>query len=112
MANSLYDALFGRHVGKATPFLLLPDGRVVTHDEFLQMSARYAHVFHNMGLNVGDRIAVQVEKSPQALAVYAACVQAGIVFLPLNTAYTPQEVTYFVENSGARMLVGDASNKD
>ena len=107
MANPLYDALFGRHRGQTSPFLHLPDGRTITHDAFLRTSARYANVFASTGLVAGDRVAVQIGKSPDALALYAACVQAGLVFLPLNPAYTPAEVEYFVSNSGARLLVCD-----
>ncbi|MBM9593232.1 malonate--CoA ligase [Roseitranquillus sediminis] len=107
MTNPLYDTLFGRHAGADTPFLHLPDGSVLTHDAFLRMAARFAHLLTDRGLQPRDRLAVQVPKSPQALALYAACVQAGIVFLPLNTAYTPSEVEYFVSNSGAKLVVGD-----
>jgi malonyl-CoA/methylmalonyl-CoA synthetase len=110
MTNPLYDTLFGRYAGKSTPFLHLSDGSTLSHDAFLRMAARYAHVFRDAGIATGDRLAVQIEKSPQALAIYAACVQAGIVFLPLNTAYTATEVSYFVENSGAKLLVCDSSN--
>ncbi|MBK0328548.1 malonyl-CoA synthase [Rhodobacteraceae bacterium F11138] len=112
MANPLYDTLFGAHEGQDTPFLYLQDGTCLTHAMFLQMAARYAHAFADLGARAGDRLAVQVEKSPEALAVYAACVQSGIIFLPLNTAYTADEVQYFVENSGARILICDAANKD
>ncbi|AZV80483.1 malonyl-CoA synthase [Parasedimentitalea marina] len=111
MTNPLYDSLFGRYAGKTTPFLHLPDGSTVTHDGFLCMAARFAHVFRDAGVAPGDRLAVQIEKSPQALAIYAACVQAGIVFLPLNTAYTAAEVSYFVDNSGAKLLVCDSSSQ-
>ncbi|TCS67120.1 malonyl-CoA/methylmalonyl-CoA synthetase [Primorskyibacter sedentarius] len=105
--NPLYDRLFGAHEGKSTPFLLLPSGRVLTHDDFLRMAVRFAHVLSDAGLRPGDRLAAQVEKSAQALALYAACVQAGVVFLPLNTAYTRDELAYFIENSGARLVVAD-----
>ncbi|MGJ8535476.1 MAG: malonate--CoA ligase [Alphaproteobacteria bacterium] len=110
MANPLYDTLFGQHHGKHTPFLLLQDGDIITHAAFLKMAAQYAHLLEQLGLKPGDRAAVQIEKSPQALAVYAACAQTGIVFLPLNTAYTADEVTYFVEDSGARILLCDQNN--
>ncbi|MFD2739106.1 malonyl-CoA synthase [Sulfitobacter aestuarii] len=110
MANPLYDALFGRHAGKQTPFLYLPDDRLITHAGFLAVTARYANAFDACGLRPGDRVAVQIEKSPDALALYAACVQAGLVFLPLNPAYQPAEVSYFVGNSGARLLVCDPAN--
>jgi len=109
MANPLYDALFGRHAGQETPFLHLPDGRTLTHAAFLAQAAQVAHVLTQAGLAPGDRVAAQVAKSPEALALYAACVQAGLIFLPLNTAYTADELAYFVENSGARMVVCDGA---
>ena len=65
-------------------------------------------MINDLGLVVGDRLAVQVEKSAAALALYAACVQSGVIFLPLNTAYTPAEVSYFVGDSGAKLVVADA----
>ncbi|MBP0482133.1 malonate--CoA ligase [Sagittula salina] len=105
--NPLYDRLFGRHAGRNTPFLHLPDGGTLTHAGFLAAAARFAHVLDGAGLQPGDRLAAQVEKSPQALALYAACVQAGVVFLPLNTAYTRDELSYFIENSGAKLVVAD-----
>ena len=112
MANPLYDRLFGKHAGKSTPFLILADGAVMTHAGFLGMAARIAHVLTSLGLKPGDRLAAQVEKSPEALAVYAACAQAGVVFLPLNTAYTVDELTYFIDNSGARLVVCDGRKLD
>ncbi|MDA9082876.1 malonyl-CoA synthase [bacterium] len=107
MANPLYDSLFGQHLESEAVFLHLPEEQSLTYGDFLRLAARYAGAFTDMGLVAGDRVAVQIEKSPQALAVYAACVQAGLVFLPLNTAYTADEVTYFVENSGAGIVLGD-----
>ena len=107
MANPLFDALFGKHTGKTTPFLTLQDGRVWTHADFLAKAAQVATVLQEAGLQPGDRLAAQVSKSPEALTLYAACVQSGIVFLPLNTAYTDDELTYFIEDSGAAMGVCD-----
>ncbi len=105
MANPLFDTVFGRHTGKQTPFLYLPNGQIISHAGFLGVTARYAHAFGACGLVAGDRVAVQVEKSPDALALYAACVQAGLVFVPLNPAYMAAEVAYFITNAGARLLV-------
>lgn len=107
MANPLYDSLFGQHAGSDRTFLHLGDGTQITYDAFLRMAARYANLIVALGAQPGDRLAAQVDKSPQALAVYAACVQAGVVFLPLNTAYTASELSYFVTNSGARILLCD-----
>ncbi|MGB5837374.1 MAG: malonyl-CoA synthase [Albidovulum sp.] len=105
MANLLYDTLFGRHVGKPTPFLYLPNGMTLTHGAFLQMVARYAHAMTGAGLVPGDRLAAQIDKSPEALAVYAACAQTGVIFLPLNTGYTASELDYFIGNSGAKLVL-------
>lgn len=107
MANPLYDTLFGKHFGNDGAFLHLPDGGTLTYADFLGMAAQYAGFLTDIGLVPGDRVAVQIAKSAQALAVYAACVQAGLVFLPLNTAYTADEITYFVENSGAAIVLCD-----
>ncbi len=110
MANPLFDTLFGKHAGKSQVFLHLADGQTISYVAFLGMAAQYAGALMKMGLMPGDRLAVQIAKSPQALAVYAACAQAGVVFLPLNTAYTADEVSYFVENSGARLVLCDQAS--
>lgn len=112
MANPLYDTLFGRHAGRTGPFLHLADGTSLGYDSFLKLAARYAHAFRAAGLRPGDRLAAQIAKSPEALAVYAACVQAGIVFLPLNTGYTADELSYFVTDSGARCLLCDPASAE
>ncbi|SMX29351.1 Long-chain-fatty-acid--CoA ligase [Pelagimonas phthalicica] len=111
MANPLYDGLFGIHAGKTTPFLQLLDGSTLTHQDFLAMGAQIANVMAQLGLKPGDRVAVQTEKSPEALALYAACAQSGLVFLPLNTAYTVDELSYFIENSGASLIVCDGKSE-
>ncbi len=86
MANPLYDGLFGVHAGKDTTFLYLPDGKTLSYQAFLHTAAQIAHVTVKLGLKPGDRVAAQIEKSPEALALFAACAQAGLVFQPLNTA--------------------------
>ncbi|MGR3572804.1 malonate--CoA ligase [Brevirhabdus sp.] len=105
MANPLYDTLFGRHAGKTTAFLHLEGGVTLTHAGFLSRAGRFANVLSELGVKPGDRLAVQIDKSADALALYAACVQAGVIFLPLNPAYTAEEVRYFVTDSGAAAFV-------
>ena len=112
MPNPLFDDLFGQHVGNPSPFLILQDGETISYDAFLRLSGQMANALTAMGLEPGDRLAAQVEKSAEALALYAACVRAGIVFLPLNTAYTVDELTYFVEDSGAKLVVCDPANQN
>jgi len=104
--NTLYDALFAPHMDSAAPFLEW-QGRRIGYAKFLRLAARAANAYAAAGLGTGDRVVVQVGKSPIALALYAGAVQAGVVYLPLNTAYTPDEVAYFREDSGARLLICD-----
>lgn len=112
MSNHLYDALFGKYSNAKSTFITTVEGRVITHGGFVAMAARIANAISSLGLQKGDRVAVQVEKSVEALCIYAACTQAGFVFLPLNTAYTSNEVSYFVEDSGARLFVCDSNKKE
>lgn len=68
-------------------------------------TARIAHFLTQQGVEKGDRIAVQVEKSPHVLFLYLACLRAGFVYLPLNTAYTKSELRYFLENAAPTVVV-------
>jgi malonyl-CoA/methylmalonyl-CoA synthetase len=111
MSNTLYDALFQPHGQSERTFLALKDGRAVSYDAFLRLTARVAHALAASGIGPGDRVALQAKKSTEALAVYAACVTAGAVFLPLNTAYTASEVEYFVTDAEARLLICDGASE-
>lgn len=107
MANHLYDALFASHAQSSDPFLIAPNGTVTTYAGFIDEAARYAHALTILGVKPGDRVTVQVEKSEAALALYAACIAAGAIYLPLNTAYTPNEVGYFVADAEPALVVCD-----
>ncbi len=107
MSNTLFDALFARHATSTKPLLILPSGETISYAQMNAMSARLANLLVAKGVKPGDRVAVQVEKSPQALALYLAALRAGAVFLPLNTAYTAPEVAYFVGDAEPAMVVVD-----
>ena len=109
-SNPLFDALLGCHKNKSTIFLRMGDNRAITYSEFLVLVGKMANAISKLGISTGDRLILQAEKSEYSLAIYAACIQSGIVFLPLNTAYTVNEVSYFVEDSGAKVLVCDPLN--
>ena len=111
MPNPLYDALFAPRADSDAPFLHLKDGSAVSYRAFDRMAGRFANAMRTAGLAPGDRVAVQVAKSPEALAVYAASVRAGIVFLPLNTAYTADEISYFVGDAEAKLLLCDGGSQ-
>ncbi|MEZ5891698.1 MAG: AMP-binding protein [Parvularculaceae bacterium] len=87
------------------PFLSLPDGRVFTYGEIDALSARMAGALLAAGAKPGDRIAVQVEKSPENVALYLGAMRAGLVYVPLNTAYTAAEISYFLGDAAPSVFV-------
>jgi malonyl-CoA/methylmalonyl-CoA synthetase len=87
------------------PCVLIPGGPVIHYDELDAASARIAHVLVDAGCTVGDRIAVQAEKSWQSLALYLACLRAGFVYLPLNTGYQKSELSYFFSDAEPAVIV-------
>ena len=105
--NLLYQNLFAPLGAREDAFLILPDGAQITGVAFLAMVHRAASALRACGVGPGDRVAVQLTKTPQALAVYGAAVAAGAIFLPLNTAYTAPEVEYFVGNATPKLLLAD-----
>ena len=109
MGNHLHDALLAPHEGRGTAFLHLPDGSTVTHGEFCTLAARYGAGLRQAGLKPGDRVAMQLEKSVHMLAAIAGAIRQGIVFLPLNSAYTPTEVAYFLTDAGTGLLLCDGA---
>jgi malonyl-CoA/methylmalonyl-CoA synthetase len=111
MPNILFDALFAPLADRTGPFLHLADGRLISGQGFLSLVARQAHALRALGLAPGDRIAAQVAKSPEALAAYGAAVALGAIFLPLNTAYTADEVDYFLGNATPRIFLCDGTRQ-
>lgn len=77
-----------------------------------QESARLANYLGQLGACVGDRISVQVEKSPQAVCLYLACLRAGFVFHPLNPAYQASELDYFLNNAEPSVVICDSDKLD
>lgn len=75
-----------------------------------EMSGRLACLLQALELPTGARVAVQVEKSPTALMLYLATVRAGLVYLPLNTAYKAAEVEYFLTDAEPSVVVCDSRN--
>jgi malonyl-CoA/methylmalonyl-CoA synthetase len=112
MTNLLYDAFFAPLKGRDRAFLILPDGAEISGGAFLDMVHRVANALVAAGVQPGDRIAVQINKSPMALAIYGGAVAAGAIFLPLNTAYTAAEIDYFVGNATPKLLLADGGRAD
>ena len=86
-------------------FIARPDGSSLTYAELVDLSGRLANVLTALGVKPGDRVAAQVEKSAEALLLYLATLRAGAIFLPLNSAYTPGEVRYFLGDAEPALFV-------
>ncbi len=104
MTESLFSALL--EVGASDdPFLTVPGSASLTYGEVAGRSAQLAGALAGAGIERGARVVVQIDKSPDAIALYLACLRSGIIFIPINTAYTDAEVQYFVDDAGASLLV-------
>ena len=121
MSNHLFDTLLG-HADPQRRFAFMPGeawggsggarDRWYTYGDALDISARFAAALAGWGVRPGDRVAVQVEKSIEAVMLYLACLRAGAVFLPLNTAYTPAEIAYFLGNAEPRVFLCDPARAE
>lgn len=84
---------------RSRTFIETVDGRYYSYAELEAASGRFAVLLANLGVGIGDRVVVQVDKSPEAVFLYLACLRAGAIFVPLNTAYTANEISYFLSDA-------------
>ncbi len=111
MNANLY-ALFERHFpqGNEQPLLVIPHGPVIHYDDMAAASARYANALVAAGCVPGDRVAAQLDKDWRVLALYLACLRAGLVYLPLNTGYQRTELQYFFGDAEPRVIICNAAH--
>ncbi len=111
-SSNLYAVYARGFPADATATLLTTDsGQHYTYADAERFSARVANCLIGMGLHAGDRVTVQVEKSPQLLVLYLGVLRAGLVFHPLNTAYTREELQYFLEDAAPAAVVCDPARQ-
>jgi malonyl-CoA/methylmalonyl-CoA synthetase len=112
MTNPLYDMILGQRADSAAPLMHLTDGTTLSYAAMAIRVAQISGMLRAQGLRKGDRLAMQCPKSPQALALYLACLHSGVIFLPLNTAYTAAEIAYFVTDAEPKMIVTDGAAEE
>ena len=104
--GNLYELLQTRFPAeRMRAFIELEDGRTYSYGDLEDTSGRYARLLGDLGVAKGDRVAVQVEKSPEAIFLYLACLRAGAIYLPLNPAYTKAEIAYFLGDAEPKVAV-------
>ncbi|QJP14481.1 malonyl-CoA synthase [Starkeya sp. ORNL1] len=107
MANHFLDLVRAHAPDASRTFIETPEGRVVSYGELDRRSAQYAGAFAALGVGPGDRVALQVEKSVEAVFAFLGTLRAGAVFLPLNTAYTGVEIDYFLGDAEPAVFICD-----
>ena len=86
-------------------FLEDVDGQNLTYAELHRRSGQMLNLLQKKGVYKGCRVVVQVEKSIDAVVLYLACLRAGAVYIPLNTAYTSAELAYFLGDASPQLFV-------
>lgn len=87
------------------PFIENTDGTIISYKELDEQSAKYANGFSRLGLVSGDRVSVQVHKSPEVIFIYLACLRSNLIFHPLNTAYKESELTFFLNDAKPSVFI-------
>ena len=106
MTSNVYQ-FFARHfpADAERAFIETPDGARVSFRELDRQSARYARCLLDLGIAKGERVLAQVEKSVENIYLYLGCLRAGLVYVPLNTAYQKAEIEYFVGDAQPAVVV-------
>ncbi|MFJ3261523.1 malonyl-CoA synthase [Pseudomonas sp. NPDC086581] len=106
MNQSLF-AEVGKHLPSdlSKPFIRTPDGGGYSYADMLRSTSQFAHALVELGVQPGDRVAVQVDKSPETVMLYLAVLRVGAVYLPLNSGYTGEELRYFLDDAEPSLFV-------
>ena len=112
MTNHLFSLVRDGVPDPAKTVIETPEGRRYTYADLIARSGAYAAALQAAGVQPGDRVAVQVEKSPEVIFLYLGVVRAGAAFLPLNTAYTPTEIAYFLGDAEPALFVCDPGKRE
>jgi len=102
---NLYTACASGFGERTRTLLTTDDGDTFTYGDAERESARVARFLTDLGLAPGDRITVQVHKSPWNLWLFLGVLRAGLVYHPLNTAYTDDEIAYFLRDAAPALVV-------
>src|ERR1700732_1941005 len=112
MNANLFSRLFDRLDDPARLAIETADGQHISYGDLIARAGQTANVLVSRGVKTGDRVAAQTEKSVPGLVLYLATVRAGAVYLPLNTAYTLNELEYFITDAEPSLVVCDPSKAE
>jgi malonyl-CoA/methylmalonyl-CoA synthetase len=109
---NLFETIRSRVESPARLFIVKADGTTLSYGDMLERTAQMANALVLSGVEPGDRVAVQVEKTVENLLLYLATLRVGAVYLPLNTAYTLTELDYFMGDAEPKLVVCDPSKRE
>ncbi|MGB8529137.1 MAG: AMP-binding protein, partial [Rhodoplanes sp.] len=112
MSGNLFDLIRSRIASADKTLIETASGERISYGDMLARSGRLAQALVRRGVGPGDRVAVQVEKTPENLMLLLATLRAGAVYLPLNTAYTIAELDYFIGDAEPTLVVCDPAKRD
>ena len=87
------------------PFLIDPAGAVLTYGDMLARTAQLAQAMAAQSVRPGDRVVVKLEKSPEAILLYLACLRAGYVFLPINPGFKHIETRHILADAAPSLAI-------
>jgi len=105
--SNLYAFIQSSLRAHANKTIFVANDRAVSGVQLDEAVARYANALLSLDLQPGERLATQVEKSLDNVLLYLACLRVGAVYLPLNSAYRPSEVAYFLADASPKVFVVD-----
>lgn len=88
------------------------EGSIITYRDLLDQSEKYANGFKALGLQAGDRVSIQVSKSPEVVFIYLACLRSNLIFHPLNTAYKEKELSFFLNDAKPSVFICEQEVSD
>jgi malonyl-CoA/methylmalonyl-CoA synthetase len=109
---NLFSRLFDGLDNPARLAIETQDGAHISYGDLIARAGQMANVLVARGVKPGDRVAVQVEKSVANIVLYLGTVRAGAVYLPLNTAYTLNELDYFIGDAEPSLVVCDPAKAE
>ena len=109
---NLFSRLFDRLDDPDRLAIETHDGHHISYAALIARAGQMANVLVARGVKTGDRVAAQTEKSVSGLVLYLATVRAGAIYLPLNTAYTLNELDYFITDAEPALVVCDPARAE
>jgi malonyl-CoA/methylmalonyl-CoA synthetase len=105
---NLFEERFPKNLTQC--FIETKDGKQYSYEDLINLTSITAYSMHNAGVTKGGRVIFQVNKSPEAIFLYIACLKLGATAVPLNNSYTSSELSYFLDDIEPSLVVCDPAS--